>query len=143
MVAEPDIRGIASSVWGEMLGLPLEEAAATRPPECITGVVQISGGFSGTVMVELSRPLARKVAAALFAMELEQVTEAEVVDAVGEVVNILGGNLKALLPGPSTLSLPRVDEGEPGPGPGRLHARAGLSSDAQALCISLFETPAP
>jgi chemotaxis protein CheX len=143
MVAEPDIRGIASAVWGEMLGLPLEEAAAVRPPECITGFVEISGGFSGTVRVELSRPLARKVAAALFGMELEQVSDAEVVDAVGEVVNILGGNLKALLPGPSTLSLPRVEDGDVAGEPGRLHARAGLSSEAQALCISLFETPAP
>jgi chemotaxis protein CheX len=126
-----------------MLGLPLEQAAATRPPECITGMVEISGGFSGTVVVELSRPLARKVAAALFGMELDQVTEAEVVDAVGEVVNILGGNLKALLPGPSTLSLPRVDDGEPGGQPGKLHVRAGLSSEDQALCISLFEAPEP
>jgi chemotaxis protein CheX len=138
MIAEPDIHGIATSVWGDMLGLPLEAGAPSGGPECICARVGISGAFSGTVMVELSVPLARRVAAALFAMSVEEVSEAEMSDAVGEVVNILGGNLKAMLPGPSALSLPTV-------GPvgavafGRLHVRAAMSSELQPVWISLFE----
>ena len=37
-------------------------------------------------------------------------TSAEVLDAWGELVNMVGGNLKALLPPPSYLSLPHVSE---------------------------------
>jgi chemotaxis protein CheX len=36
----------------------------------------------------------------------------EVYDAWGELVNMVGGNLKALLPPPGTLSLPHVREVE-------------------------------
>jgi chemotaxis protein CheX len=138
MIAEPEIHGIASSVWGDMLGLPLEAGAPAVAPECICARVGISGAFSGTVTVELAVPLARRVAAALFAMSEDEVSDSEVSDAVGEVVNILGGNLKAMLPGPSALSLPTV-------GPvatvafGRLQVRAGMSSDLQPVWISLFE----
>lgn len=138
MIAEPDIHGIATSVWGDMLGLPLEAGAPAGVPECICARVGISGAFSGTVTVELAVPLARRVAASLFALSEEEVTDAEMADAVGEVVNILGGNLKAMLPGPSALSLPTVGPVEAVAG-GRLHVRAGMSSELQPVWISLFE----
>ena len=35
---------------------------------------------------------------------------AEVVDALGELTNMIGGNVKSLLPAPSQLSLPMVSE---------------------------------
>lgn len=138
MISEPDIHGIATSVWADMLGLPLEAGEASVPPERTCAWVDISGAWRGRVTVVLSAPLARKVAAALFGMALEDVTETEVSDAVGEVVNILGGNLKALLPGPSSLSLPTVGAVEPD-GAGKLHVRAGMTSEAQPVWISLFE----
>jgi len=36
---------------------------------------------------------------------------ADVADAVGELVNMVGGNIKSLMPGPSVLSLPAVAAG--------------------------------
>jgi len=35
----------------------------------------------------------------------------DVADAVGELVNMIGGNVKSLMPGPSVLSLPVVAAG--------------------------------
>ena len=138
MISEPDIHGIATSVWADMLGLPLEAGEAGAAPERICAWVGISGAWSGTVTVELAAPLARRVAAALFGMSPEEVTDTEVTDAVGEVVNILGGNLKALLPGPSALSLPSVGAAGPA-GAGKLHVRTEMTSEAQPVWISLFE----
>ena len=40
-----------------------------------------------------------------------QVTANDARDAVAELCNIIGGSIKALLPGPSHLSLPTVAEG--------------------------------
>jgi chemotaxis protein CheX len=47
-------------------------------------------------------------AAAMFGLSAVELTDAEVTDAVGELTNIIGGNIKSLLPGPSRLSMPVV-----------------------------------
>ncbi len=44
----------------------------------------------------------------MFAMEPDEVSDAEIGDALGEMANIVGGNVKALMPEPSVLSLPQV-----------------------------------
>ena len=57
----------------------------------------------------------------MFDVEIEEVSPADVLDAVGELVNIVGGNLKGMLPSPTGLSLPSVTDGavhlDPGPAP--------------------------
>ncbi|QCC78154.1 chemotaxis protein CheX [Nocardioides daphniae] len=44
--------------------------------------------------------------------DADEPSEADVVDAVGELVNMVGGNVKSLVPGPSQLSLPLVATGQ-------------------------------
>jgi chemotaxis protein CheX len=44
----------------------------------------------------------------LLAVDLLDVTQSDIVDAVGELANVIGGNVKALLPQPCQLSLPHV-----------------------------------
>jgi chemotaxis protein CheX len=51
------------------------------------------------------------------------VSDADVADAVGELVNMIGGNVKSLMPGPSALSLPVVAAG-----------RVARSSDSVEVC---------
>ena len=45
----------------------------------------------------------------MFSIEKGQVTDEEINDALSEMINIIGGNLKSLLPQPNQLSLPMVD----------------------------------
>ncbi len=47
----------------------------------------------------------------MFDAAVEDVSPADVLDAVGELVNIVGGNLKGMLPSPTGLSLPSVTDG--------------------------------
>jgi chemotaxis protein CheX len=47
----------------------------------------------------------------MFEMDEAEVGDGEVADAFGELANIIGGNLKCLLPEPSQLSLPTVSLG--------------------------------
>jgi len=60
------------------------------------------------VVVRCSAAAARNAAAALLGVELDDVTTEDVTDALGELANIIGGNVKSLLPEPCALSLPHV-----------------------------------
>jgi CheY-specific phosphatase CheX len=58
-------------------------------------------------MVRCPLTLAYVLTTAMFQGD-EEATLVEVRDALGELTNMVAGNVKALLPGPSTLSLPTV-----------------------------------
>jgi len=111
-----DIVAITQDVWSSFLEeenpTELEIGDPAGPgTEKVTGCVHISGAWEGSILLSCSARAARTVAAALFATTSDEVSSAEVVDAVGELTNMVGGNLKGLLPGPSRLSLPSVTEG--------------------------------
>jgi chemotaxis protein CheX len=108
-----DLAVIASDVWEAfMLG-----QVEVRPcPEAEAGVltcasVCVSGAWAGVVMVEAGPEAADLLSAALFGMQPGEPAPADITDALGEVVNVIGGNLKSTLPGPSLLSLPVVTTG--------------------------------
>jgi chemotaxis protein CheX len=77
----------------------------------LTGTVFISGTWDGLVSLTCSPLAAARAAALMFDAEVESVSQADVLDAVGELVNIVGGNLKGMLPSPTGLSLPSVTDG--------------------------------
>ena len=103
------------TVWATMLGLD----AAPNPgqmtshlrPTVVTGCIQITGAWQGAIKVECSGGLARRVTAIMFGADVCDITPDQINDAVGELTNIIGGNIKALLPEPSQLSMPAVTEG--------------------------------
>lgn len=72
----------------------------TEPP----GRVQVT--TEANTADDLTRAFLRKDAAA-------DVAEADVADAFGEIVNIMGGNMKALLPQHVQLTLPEVSRQSP------------------------------
>jgi chemotaxis protein CheX len=64
------------------------------------------------VTVELDEHVARQLTAEMLAIPSPvEVADGDVADAVGELVNMVGGNLKSIMPGPSSLSLPSVAAG--------------------------------
>ena len=70
--------------------------------------VTITGAWSGDVRVRLSPTLAARLAREIFQIEPSSGDDTGVRDGAGEVANMIGGNLKALLPEPCRLSLPHV-----------------------------------
>ena len=66
-----------------------------------------------------------KPAGSLCAIAPEDASASDLTDAIGELANVLGGNVKGLLPGPSLLSLPTVSAEEAPP--------RSVSSEAQEL----------
>jgi chemotaxis protein CheX len=142
MVSDAEVREITLSVWETMLGLSLDDGPPAEAAAYVTGCVRISGGWQGTVTIEMSARLARTAAAALFSMAETNVTEAEVRDAVGELANVIGGNLKALMPGACQLSLPTVVAGRDhafDPARGRMQARSPLACVLEPVRVTVFE----
>ena len=113
-MTDVDFAEVVENVFTGMLGFDLvrthTDHVAAREARYI-GTVHITGPWSGSVVVECPESFGRVVAAAMFGSEPEDVTDDELVDVVGELANMTGGNVKALLEGDSTLSLPTVVRG--------------------------------
>lgn len=101
----------AQTVWTTILGVPLSASPSPDPgAERYHGRVHISGAWEGTVVLECSGTFARWAASRMF--DSADTSFDEVRDALGELTNMVGGNIKALLPGPSRLSIPEVATGD-------------------------------
>jgi chemotaxis protein CheX len=70
--------------------------------------VSITGSWHGHIVYASSTVAARRAAAAFLAMEADEVSQEDVSDVLGELANIVGGNVKAMLPPGCFLSLPQV-----------------------------------
>lgn len=109
-INEDILREITQTAWQAMLGIPLESSVAPVTAvreDHIVGQVSIHGAWDGTVLIRWTPTVARHAARLLY--QSDAPSAEEVRDLVGEMVNIVGGNLKGLLPGPSWLSLPVVE----------------------------------
>ncbi len=111
--------GLNEQVWSSFLGeeqplLPSYDGQHSPFPaeQAWSAAVSINGGWDATVTVEVSDALARSMTTIMLAFdEGEPLEDSDVADAVGELVNMVGGNVKSLMPGPSALSLPAVAAG--------------------------------
>ena len=111
-VVEEELDCITRMVW-DSLSLSVErfvgdpsEAAGAEP--AFLGSISISGAWEGTVTLRCTAQLARQATSVMYEMEPGSITDAELHDAVGELTNMIGGNIKALVAQPSRLSLPSV-----------------------------------
>ena len=104
---------ITSEVWTSVLSLGVQ-SVRRKPPlpppssGLCTGSIRISGAWSGAVSIEAPVGLVRRAAAIMFGMREAELSSAEFNDAFGEITNMVGGTIKALLPNPSQISLPTV-----------------------------------
>ncbi len=110
---EEEILEITEATWQSILGLDIRPRAlpASMGPVAgyLTGKVEISGAWTGAVLLHGSRELAAAAAAVIFSTEPDAGTDQDSVDAMYELTNIIGGNIKSLLPEPCQLSIPCVE----------------------------------
>ena len=109
----------------------------------VSASVSVSGGWFGDVVICCSPALALSAAAELFAMAPEEVAEAEIRDVVGEFANVIGGNVKSVMPGPSVLSLPRTSLEGIAERSGDVEAlRIDMTWQGEPLCVSIWTASA-
>jgi chemotaxis protein CheX len=104
-----DVRVVTSDVWTSFLANhePLEwSPAPLADPEVMRASVDIRGEWDGAVTLEMAPAAAHTAARTM--LTTREVDHEDVLDALGELVNMIGGNIKSLLPSGSTLGLPMV-----------------------------------
>ena len=148
-MTDEEILGITRDVWESFTGRAIDVAdGQARPGGDVTvGCVTVTGAWQGSVRLACPAQLARMAAAAMFDLPAEQLDDREVADALGELTNMVGGNIKSLIPGPSRLSMPAVTVGAaPTVKPPRaaLVATVSLACEGLPLTVSVWrEGPEP
>jgi chemotaxis protein CheX len=106
-----DVAQIVDDIVGAFLADRATEAPAGDDPGEVVACVHVTGAFTGSVICSVSAEFATLCATRMLAVDPSEVDDEAVADAIGEVVNMIGGSVKALLPEPSALSLPLVSVG--------------------------------
>jgi hypothetical protein len=113
LIDEPTIQSIAEDAWTALVGedeflLPIP---GDLPDDVLSSWVDVVGPWTGTVVLTTGRETAAGLTRALLGDHApDELEEEDIVDAFGEIANVVGGNVKAALPGPSALSLPDVGD---------------------------------
>ncbi len=111
LIDEATVQGIAEEAWIALVGddeflVPLPGGPLD---DGLSSWVEIVGPWNGAVVLTTGRSTAEQLARCLLAEHAPPVLDDEdVEDALGELANVVGGNIKAVLPGPSVLGLPEV-----------------------------------
>ncbi len=143
---EASIADIVATVWDTVLGMAVELDdtlhLATGDVQTYAGIIQIHGAWEGAIAVQCGESMARHAATVMFSMDASAVSIEDLHDCLGELTNMIGGNLKALLPEPCTLGLPVVVEGHdyrlrlPGAAPVR---RSAFRSGEEIIIVTVLE----
>jgi chemotaxis protein CheX len=127
-----ELAQIVESVFGSMLNLEARESGspwATQSPR-VRAMVRLTSGWNGAVLMECDATQACRFAARFLSMEAPDSVDDLVRDVLGELANMIGGNLKCILQGGMRLSLPSVVEMEgDGPNAGRVDHRLSFQTE--------------
>jgi CheY-specific phosphatase CheX len=114
VVNSTQLTEISSDLLDSMLGIEVnsfetsgqsiefDEASAWRAR------IAIAGSWNAVVETIVTGELASRITCAMFDMTPDELTEEDCSDAIGEVVNIIGGNIKGVVGGECDLHLPCV-----------------------------------
>lgn len=112
-IATDQMTDAVGAVLSSLVDFPiaLVGEGSVHPETSLTGIVTISGDADAVVVVRCDRSLAVDIASAMFATPPDELVDGDIVDALGEVTNMSGGSVKALLDGTCRLGLPVVTAG--------------------------------
>ena len=147
VVKEGDLAEMVEQVWVSYLDpegvSPLVVHGDSKQASDVHSTVSITGSWHGHVVYASSRHAAQKSAAAFLAMEPDEVSQDDISDVLGELANIVGGNVKAMLPPGCFLSLPTVvlapDTASYYPAAERISGLYG-SWDGEPVSISMWQS---
>jgi len=108
-----DVIHIVEDVFETMLNLPVAatRAALSSATGTLTAAVHLAGSWKGAVWLRCNSEQAFAFTMRLMPEASPKGVDDDVRDALGELANMLGGNLKSLLPRGTSISMPSVVEG--------------------------------
>ena len=104
------VQEITDETWLALLGVEeiLVPMPGEQPEDPLSAWVEVSGPWTGAVVLTCGRATAADLAGILLGAPADELASEDIADALGELANVVGGNVKALLPAPSVLGLPEV-----------------------------------
>ncbi|MCZ2858895.1 chemotaxis protein CheX [Blastococcus sp. VKM Ac-2987] len=133
------VLSIAGETWISLVGEDevLVPVPSALPGDILSSWVDVVGPWTGSVVLTTGRATAEELSRALLRESAPEVLDDEdVADAFGEIANVVGGGVKAALPGPSALSLPQVGNAPLVRNPGDL-CRIDVLWRGEAVSISV------
>ena len=137
LIDEATIQSIAQEAWSALVGEDefLVPLPGGLPDDAVSSWVDVRGPWNGAVVITTGRSTAEQLSRELLKEHAPPVLDDEdIEDGLGELANVVGGNVKAVLPGPSALGLPVVGSA-PTAGPDT--CRVDLLWRGQSLTISV------
>ncbi len=112
-IVPSELAQIVESVFETMLSLEVHETETPwfPGPDRLTSAVQLTGEWNGAVLLECDRGQSCYFAARFLSIELPGAVDDVVRDVLGELANMIGGNLKCILVPGIRLSMPSVVDG--------------------------------
>jgi chemotaxis protein CheX len=135
---QPDaVAQIVESVFGTMMNLEISESRTPWFPSVdrLTAAVHLAGDWSGAVLLECNERQARHFAGLFLSMDPPDTVDEAVRDVLGELANMIGGNVKCVLTPGIKLSLPAVVDG------GGYSARLCRAEVRERLAFACAEGP--
>ena len=139
-----ELSRLVQRLWRTTLQLPLHESPDVKALSgaVLTASIRFGGSLHAVLSITCGDGLAQQIAASMFRVRPDKVSAGDVRDALGEVVNIVGGMAKAVLEPSSQLGLPQVTEGDVSPavlvgGEVELAHQLGFESQGGRLIVRL------
>jgi CheY-specific phosphatase CheX len=134
-VEQENLERIVASVVETMIGLNVVPVATPWSPEGerVTATVHVAGSWSGAVVLETTREQACRFTARFLSVETPPAVNDDVRDVLGELANMIGGNLKTALAPGAALTMPIVVDG------GAYHVRVCAGTTSQSLAFESEE----
>jgi chemotaxis protein CheX len=112
-IAPDDLAQIVESVFQSMLNLDVSwsELPWVASEDRLTAAVHMAGDWNGAVLLECDRNQACRFAGRFLSSDPPLEVDDVVRDMLGELVNMIGGNLKSVLARGLGLSMPSVVDG--------------------------------
>lgn len=110
-IGADDIAQMMNDLFSSMLEMPLNaepEQTTDVSSRDVQATIRISGDWTAECHVLVSDELAARIASDMFGAPSSELTNEEILDALGEVVNVIGGNAKGMVDLDCDLSLPCV-----------------------------------
>jgi CheY-specific phosphatase CheX len=149
-ITESSVLTILAEALGSFPQPSLPGGPLMSQAQSVFGKASLTGAWNGTVTLNVPVSVASSLTSALFAIPAGEISAADRADVVAELCNVVAGNLKGLIQGEVTLSLPtalEVNAGEAGsqipPGSGAIAVDAAFPFLGQPIAVRIIEYPAP
>lgn len=140
-----EIEQTVAAIFEAMMGIGVQPISAVcLPRQREMATIHFSGSWKGVLTLELGESEACRFAARFLSTEVAEAVDNDVRDVLGELANMIGGNLKCILAPGAVLSIPEVICGSDFSVRicGRTVAeRQAFRCEDGTFWISLFETP--